>query len=144
MFCDITPCSPLKVKGSFWKNTLPSSACCLIPAGFFFDFFFDPEDGDIFSETSIDFQHTIRCYIPQGRIFYNHRSDNLRSYINLPVLSLRGLKRNKESESLVLYFVEDYSMEYFICVTHNGRSPLEILWMAPYVYVLYVNKKFRE
>lgn len=80
-----------------------------------------------FSETPIDFQRTTRCYIPQDRSLYNHQCDNLKSYINLPVLSLRGLKRNKGSESLILYFVEDYRMEYFTCVAHNRRSPLEIL-----------------
>jgi hypothetical protein len=42
----------------------------------------------------------------------------------LPVLSHRGLKRDKETESLFLYFLEDYRMEYFIRVTHNRRATL--------------------
>jgi hypothetical protein len=41
-------------------------ASCLLDAVFLLALFFDHEDvGDIFLETSIDFQQTTRCYIPE-------------------------------------------------------------------------------
>jgi hypothetical protein len=44
IFCDITPCSPLKFNRRFG-----GSACYLIHAGFLLGLFFDPENGsDIF------------------------------------------------------------------------------------------------
>jgi hypothetical protein len=33
------------------------------------------------SETSVDFQWTTRCYIPEDRTLHNHRYENLISYI---------------------------------------------------------------
>jgi hypothetical protein len=33
-----------------------------------------------FSEMSVDFQRTTRRYIPEDRILYNHRCENLKSY----------------------------------------------------------------
>jgi hypothetical protein len=47
-----------------------------------------------------------------------------KSYINLPVLSLRGLTRDEETESLFLNFLENYRMEYFLYVTHNKRATI--------------------
>jgi hypothetical protein len=32
------------------------------------------------SETSVDFQRTTRCYIPEDRTLHNHRCENLKSY----------------------------------------------------------------
>jgi hypothetical protein len=32
------------------------------------------------SETSVHFQRTTRCYIPEDSILHNHQSENLKSY----------------------------------------------------------------
>jgi hypothetical protein len=34
------------------------------------------------SETSVDFQWTTRCYVPEGRTLHNHRCENLKFYIS--------------------------------------------------------------
>jgi streptogramin lyase len=33
------------------------------------------------TETSVDFQRTTRCCIPEDRTLHNHRCENLRSYV---------------------------------------------------------------
>jgi hypothetical protein len=33
------------------------------------------------SETSVDFQRTTQCYIPEDSTLHNHRCENLKSYI---------------------------------------------------------------
>jgi hypothetical protein len=42
-----------------------------------------PEDGDMFDETSVNFQLTTRRYIPDDGPLHNHRCENLRSYTAL-------------------------------------------------------------
>jgi hypothetical protein len=49
-------------------------------AAFLLGLFLDSED-TCSSETSVDFQRTTRRYIPEDRIVYNQRSENLKSYI---------------------------------------------------------------
>jgi hypothetical protein len=50
-----------------------------------------------YSETSVDFQRTTRCYIPEDRTFHNHSCKNLSSNIVLMVLE----KLRVTSEHLV-------------------------------------------
>jgi hypothetical protein len=40
------------------------------------------------SETSIDFQHATRRYIPEDGAFHKHRCENLRPYIKINVFPL--------------------------------------------------------
>jgi hypothetical protein len=37
------------------------------------------------SETSVDFQRTTRCYIPEDSTLPYHRCENLKYYINIPI-----------------------------------------------------------
>lgn len=44
--------------------------------------FFHPEEGSSISfEPSIDFQRTVRCYIPEYRSLHDHRYENTKSLI---------------------------------------------------------------
>jgi hypothetical protein len=88
---NITPCSPLKVNRRFGgtyrlhlQSRRISQARNQLGAGsiaFLFGLFFYPEDGDMFSETSVHFQETTRRYIPEETTLHNHRCENLEPYI---------------------------------------------------------------
>jgi hypothetical protein len=73
----ITPCNPFKVDGHFgW--TAPLATCltlvsCLVYSST------QKAEATSSSETSVDFQRTTRCYIPDYRIVHDHRCKNLES-----------------------------------------------------------------
>jgi hypothetical protein len=80
------PYSLLKVNRHFGGISPPSSGSKNKPSnkwlfdGFLLALLFDPEDGgDIYSETSFDFQRTIWHYISEDITLHNNRRENLKS-----------------------------------------------------------------
>jgi hypothetical protein len=66
-------------KKPVWKQV--ASTAHYFHAGFLLSLFINPEDGgNLFSETSIHFQWTTWCYIPEDSTLHNHRCENLKSY----------------------------------------------------------------
>jgi hypothetical protein len=59
------------------------------------------------SETSVDFQRTTQCYIPEDRILHNHRRENLKSYKPHTVLK-RKLCILDSSYVTAFYFTKDF------------------------------------
>jgi hypothetical protein len=95
LFCDIIPCSLLKVNWCFRETYhlnhqgQKSGPCCLLHADFLFGSFFDSEDGgDIFlqniswlsvdSKTLVDFQWTTLSYISDDSSLQRHQCEKLR------------------------------------------------------------------
>jgi hypothetical protein len=71
---------------------------CLLHAGFLLDFFFKPEvGGDISFETSIDFQRTARCYIPEDR--------TLKKFKCLIMVHTNGTIKKKLRKDRMLNFI---------------------------------------
>jgi hypothetical protein len=84
IFCDITPCSPLKVNLRFWgisslhipgrkkKPPWNSSACYLLHTGYFLGLFFDPENEDMFlrSVSWISMDYTPIYLHPSPTLFF--------------------------------------------------------------------------
>jgi hypothetical protein len=75
IFWDVTPCSRLKVKPTFRRNTLPPSTGHRIrqarhqyKAGFLFD---SDDCVTCSSETPVDFQQTARRYISEDKPHHN-------------------------------------------------------------------------
>jgi hypothetical protein len=59
------------------------------------------------SETSVEFQRTTLCYIPEYSTVQNHRCENLKSYINLFYLAIFNSFFHKQpTESLMKVFKE--------------------------------------
>jgi hypothetical protein len=89
IFRDITPCIPLKIcrrfggtrslqlRGRRMRALL--TACFMLVSCFACSSILKMETTRS-SETPIDFQWTIRRYIPENRTLYNHRCENLKSY----------------------------------------------------------------
>jgi hypothetical protein len=72
VFWDVTLCSPLKVNRRFVGIYRRVFATCYHP-GILLGFF-DPKDGgDMFYDTSVDFQRTTRRYIPEDSTFQTAR-----------------------------------------------------------------------
>jgi hypothetical protein len=79
-------------------------------------------DATCSSETSVDFQQTTRCYIPEDRTLHNHCCENLKSYSTLSVCWISGeavgltLELSMQSVRLLgefvqcLYWCTDYSI----------------------------------
>jgi hypothetical protein len=51
-------------------------------------------------ETSVDFQQTTWCYIPEDRALHNHHSENVKSY-TFDIVN-KNIKQKGGSESLVV------------------------------------------
>jgi hypothetical protein len=78
IFWDITPCSQLKVNRRF-GGTSELAAC--FHAGFLIGLLLTLKmEATCSSETSVDFQRTIRRYIPEDGALHNRRRENLKSY----------------------------------------------------------------
>jgi hypothetical protein len=87
IFWNITLCSPLKVSRRFWrtssvsknkprKKTVLLATCFVLVSCFTYSWTLKMEE-----TCSSDFQQTKRRYIPEDRSLYNHRCENLKSYI---------------------------------------------------------------
>jgi hypothetical protein len=89
IFWDITLCNPLKVKRRFGgtcrlhlQGRRISQALHQRDAGGKQRCYDTTEmEATCSSETVVDFQRTTWCYIPEDRNLHNHRSENLKSYI---------------------------------------------------------------
>jgi hypothetical protein len=89
-----TPCSPLNVNQCFGatyrlylqdRRTSQERNLCKAEA-------------KCSSETPVDFQRTIRRYIPEDRNLRNHRRENLKSYKHLFIFSIKATIKGKGYE----------------------------------------------
>jgi hypothetical protein len=85
---DITPCNPSKVNRRFGETCSLHEADNKLYAGLLLGLllFNLKLEAICSSETSIDFQRTIRLYIPGDRAFHNHSRENPKSllYVRIP------------------------------------------------------------
>jgi hypothetical protein len=93
-FWDITPCSPLKVNRHFGgtcrlhhqgrRISQTRNQLCLPPAFTLVSCLAYTltlkMEATCSLETSVDFQRTTWCYIPEDSTLHNHRCENLKSY----------------------------------------------------------------
>jgi hypothetical protein len=100
IFCDIMPCSPLKVNRRFrrtchlhlhsWWVSLASNRHVADSKSSLASTL--KMDMTCSSETSADFQQTTWCYIPDNRTIHNHCRENLESYAIRIQMHLRNCK----------------------------------------------------
>jgi hypothetical protein len=92
--------------------------------------------GTCFSETSVDFQHTARCYISKNRPLHYHCCGNLKSYTLISVCTLSSTHSQKLKPSCVYYCYchhhHRHHIYYFFHTfskfsTNYSASPITIL-----------------
>jgi hypothetical protein len=85
MFWDRTPCSPFKSTDVSEEHIAPIFSLCLPPTFTMVPCSAYPSvlkmETICPSETSVDTQQTTRSYIPEDGTLYNHRCENLKSYL---------------------------------------------------------------
>jgi hypothetical protein len=65
------------------------------------------------SETSVDFQRTIWRYIPKDRTLYNHRCENLKSYVTVTWFKLVQPYRNPTVWTCTALLYMNYTLVWF-------------------------------
>jgi hypothetical protein len=120
IFWDITPYSPLKVNRRFGgTDYLHSQGRRISQASNQYEAGSKQSpkmEATCSSETLVDFQRTARRYIPQGRTLYNHRCENLKSYVSVYLLFLA-----------ISFFCLHFLLLFFLYFIILSPSPLFLL-----------------
>jgi hypothetical protein len=116
IFWNITPCSPLKVNRRFGETSsrVPpafTQVSCLV---------YSPLKMVCFSETSVDFQRTTPCNIPEDIILHNHRCEYLEAYVQIQFVPHRKHNYVSPTKSSRLMLFKERVAVY--CENHTEHT----------------------
>jgi hypothetical protein len=80
------------------------------------------------SETFVNFQRTTRRYIPEDRTLYNHRYENLKSYIFYFIVSIFLVSVELHCASTTLLAISLVSFQLLTGTLRLGSSPQSTIW----------------